>query len=357
MTITGSWDKSIKLWDDRNSDPLMTTLEQTEKVFSLDVCKEKMVVALANRIILVYDLRNTSTPLETKESNLKYMTRKIACIPNGKGYATSSIEGRGGRMDGLNKKRLRQYPAYPTSISSLSFNCDGTQLAVASSYTFEEGEKEMGKPKQTNELQKDKPVTKKYNQNVHKKESKQPSNSVIKKKIRDVRRLLTSKGDNLSATKKVELERSIKALEQQIISNGQLAKETKLKEKYQYIKFVEEKKTRRRLKQVNKTLEDLSETDDTYLDLKKEFNDLEFNLKYIRFYPVDIKYISLYPSNVTEENEVQSNDIKSKVIELIKKADEDGLLVDDAVLRLNTKIENDDDLVAETKDENDDFFL
>ncbi|KAI8898595.1 hypothetical protein BC833DRAFT_589160 [Globomyces pollinis-pini] len=215
----------------------------------------------------------------------------------------------------------------------------------------------MGKPKQTNELQKDKPVTKKYNQNVHKKESKQPSNSVIKKKIRDVRRLLTSKGDNLSATKKVELERSIKALEQQIISNGQLAKETKLKEKYQYIKFVEEKKTRRRLKQVNKTLEDLSETDDTYLDLKKEFNDLEFNLKYIRFYPVDIKYISLYPSNVTEENEIQSNDIKSKVIELIKKADEDGLLVDDAVLRLNTKIENDDDLVAETKDENDDFFL
>ncbi|KAI8898596.1 WD40-repeat-containing domain protein [Globomyces pollinis-pini] len=196
MTITGSWDKSIKLWDDRNSDPLMTTLEQTEKVFSLDVCKEKMVVALANRIILVYDLRNTSAPLETKESNLKYMTRKIACIPNGKGYATSSIEGRvavdffdtadqskkfsfkchrqkvdecefiypvnaltyhpqhqetfasgGGDgvvsiWDGLNKKRLRQYPAYPTSISSLSFNCDGTQLAVASSYTFEEGEKD-----------------------------------------------------------------------------------------------------------------------------------------------------------------------------------------------------------------------
>ena len=31
---------------------------------------------------------------------------------------------------------------FPTSIASLSFNHDGTMLAVASSYTFEEGEKD-----------------------------------------------------------------------------------------------------------------------------------------------------------------------------------------------------------------------
>jgi cell cycle arrest protein BUB3 len=44
--------------------------------------------------------------------------------------------------DGANKKRIRQYPKYPSSISSLAFNCDGTSLAIASSYTFDEGEKE-----------------------------------------------------------------------------------------------------------------------------------------------------------------------------------------------------------------------
>lgn len=44
--------------------------------------------------------------------------------------------------DGENKKRLSQLSKYPTSIASLSFNTTGDLLAVASSYTFEEGEKE-----------------------------------------------------------------------------------------------------------------------------------------------------------------------------------------------------------------------
>ena len=29
------------------------------------------------------------------------------------------------------KKRLRQFPKYPSPISALAFNCDGTKLAVA----------------------------------------------------------------------------------------------------------------------------------------------------------------------------------------------------------------------------------
>lgn len=41
--------------------------------------------------------------------------------------------------DGKNKKRLWQSSAYPTGIASLSFNHDGTRLAIASSYTFEQG--------------------------------------------------------------------------------------------------------------------------------------------------------------------------------------------------------------------------
>jgi hypothetical protein len=44
--------------------------------------------------------------------------------------------------DGSQKKRLKVLPSYPTSISSLSFSKDGTFLAIAASYTFEEGEKE-----------------------------------------------------------------------------------------------------------------------------------------------------------------------------------------------------------------------
>ena len=35
-----------------------------------------------------------------------------------------------------------QFIRYPTSISALAFNHDGSYLAIASSYTYEEGEKE-----------------------------------------------------------------------------------------------------------------------------------------------------------------------------------------------------------------------
>lgn len=46
--------------------------------------------------------------------------------------------------DGENKKRLCQFRKYPTSISALAFSEDGATLAIASSYTYEEGEKEYG---------------------------------------------------------------------------------------------------------------------------------------------------------------------------------------------------------------------
>lgn len=133
--------------------------------------------------------------LQHRMSALKYQTRCIRCHPDGQGYVLSSIEGRvaveyidpseavqskkyafkchrtnvngvdtlypvnaiafhpkygtfatgGGDgvvnvWDGLNKKRIVQYPKYPSSIASLSFNNDGTLLAIASSYTFEQGE-------------------------------------------------------------------------------------------------------------------------------------------------------------------------------------------------------------------------
>ena len=44
--------------------------------------------------------------------------------------------------DGNSQRRLRQLQKYPTSIASLGFNQDGSVLAIASSYTYEEGEKD-----------------------------------------------------------------------------------------------------------------------------------------------------------------------------------------------------------------------
>jgi cell cycle arrest protein BUB3 len=57
-------------------------------------------------------------------------------------FATGGCDGIVNVWDGENKKRLYQYQRYPTSIAALSFNRSGSLLAVASSYTYEQGEKE-----------------------------------------------------------------------------------------------------------------------------------------------------------------------------------------------------------------------
>ncbi|KAI8812542.1 WD40-repeat-containing domain protein [Cladochytrium replicatum] len=197
QVITGSWDKSVKMWDPRSNDSLVGKYDQREKVFSMDVTHYMLVVAMAGRNVDIYDIRNMNQIVQQRTSSLKFMTRTVKCMRNGQGYASSSIEGRvaveffdmaeevqakkyafkchrqtadgieniypvnaltyhpifgtfasgGGDgcvsiWDGENRKRNKMYPRYPTSISALSFNSDGKLLAIASSYTYEEGEKD-----------------------------------------------------------------------------------------------------------------------------------------------------------------------------------------------------------------------
>jgi cell cycle arrest protein BUB3 len=194
---TGSWDKTVRLYDHRSDKAEISRVEQPAKVFAMDGIGNTLVVAMAERYVHIYDVRNMSEPLQRRESSLKYQTRAIACMKDGEGYLSSSIEGRvaveffdpspksqarkyafkchrvtiqqvdtvypvnalafhpihgtfatgGGDggvsiWDGMNKKRVTMWTGYPTSISSLSFSNDGLYLAIASSYTFEEGDKE-----------------------------------------------------------------------------------------------------------------------------------------------------------------------------------------------------------------------
>ncbi|KAG4086608.1 hypothetical protein H8356DRAFT_1282094 [Neocallimastix lanati (nom. inval.)] len=164
--------KSIDLWDQRSSIPCVGKFSQPEKVYTLDVVNNILVVGMAARQIYIYDIRNLSEAMQKRESSLKFMTHVIKCMPNGEGYASSSIEGCVALefLDTSEESQKRKYAfkchreiidgishvypvnalsfhpikfiKYPTTISSLSFNIEGSILAVASSYTFEEGEKE-----------------------------------------------------------------------------------------------------------------------------------------------------------------------------------------------------------------------
>ncbi|XP_057317689.1 mitotic checkpoint protein BUB3-like [Hydractinia symbiolongicarpus] len=196
ILVTGSWDQTAKLWDPR-SKKCIGTYDQNERVYTMALSEERLVVGTAGRKIMVWDLRNMNVVQQRRESSLKFQTRCIRTFPNKQGYVLSSIEGRvaveyfdpspeaqkrkyafkchrvktegveyiypvnaiafhsgyntfatGGSdgfvnvWDGFNKKRLCQFHRYPSSISSLSFSNDGSILAIAVSYLNEEGEKE-----------------------------------------------------------------------------------------------------------------------------------------------------------------------------------------------------------------------
>ncbi|CAM9100525.1 unnamed protein product [Discosporangium mesarthrocarpum] len=189
--ITGGWDQQLKAWDPRAPQALTQSRPLPGKVFTMSVTDTRTVVGTSGRHILVYDMRNLVDPEQRRESSLKYQTRTIRVFPDQSGYALGSVEGRvaveyfdqnkeaqskkyafkchrkgdqvfpvnamafhpvhgtfatGGcdklvnMWDGKNKKRLWQSLAYPTGIAALAFNHDGSRLAVASSYTFEQGE-------------------------------------------------------------------------------------------------------------------------------------------------------------------------------------------------------------------------
>lgn len=57
-------------------------------------------------------------------------------------FATGGGDGGVSIWDGKHKKRISMWTHYPTSVASLAFSADGHFLAVAASYTYEEGEKE-----------------------------------------------------------------------------------------------------------------------------------------------------------------------------------------------------------------------
>jgi cell cycle arrest protein BUB3 len=57
-------------------------------------------------------------------------------------FATGGCDGLVSVWDGANKKRVCQFSRYSTSVAALAFSPDGGYLAVAASYTFENGERE-----------------------------------------------------------------------------------------------------------------------------------------------------------------------------------------------------------------------
>lgn len=93
MVVSGSWDKSVKYWDLRSPSPA-ATLQCQERVYSLDVKNDLMVVGTADRYINIVNLKNPTTFFKTLQSPLKWQTRVVSCFADAAGFAIGSIEGR-----------------------------------------------------------------------------------------------------------------------------------------------------------------------------------------------------------------------------------------------------------------------
>lgn len=95
QVITGSWDKTLKCWDPRGASgqerSLIGTYTQPERIYSLSLVGNRLVVATAGRHVNVYDLRNMNQPEQRRESSLKYQTRCVRCYPNGTGAFSPSF--------------------------------------------------------------------------------------------------------------------------------------------------------------------------------------------------------------------------------------------------------------------------
>jgi len=73
-----------------------------------------------------------------------YPVNAIAFHPTFGTFATGGCDGGTVTWDGLHKKKLTILPSVPSSVAALAFNGKGNELAIASSYTFEEGERGDG---------------------------------------------------------------------------------------------------------------------------------------------------------------------------------------------------------------------
>ena len=93
MLVTGSWDKTVKYWDLRQSSPV-ATLNCQERVYTLDVRDKLMVIGTADRYINIVNLSEPTKFYKSMQSPLKWQPRTVSCFADSSGFAVGSIEGR-----------------------------------------------------------------------------------------------------------------------------------------------------------------------------------------------------------------------------------------------------------------------
>lgn len=92
LLVSGGWDKKLKAWDIRVPSPLVYEIDLPDKVYAMDLCDGKLVVAMAGRHIYVYDMTCLPTCMQKRDSSIKYQTRAVRCFSDAQGKIQVYIE-------------------------------------------------------------------------------------------------------------------------------------------------------------------------------------------------------------------------------------------------------------------------
>lgn len=125
ILITGSWDKTVKLWDCRTANPVHV-YSFPERIYAMDAKQNALVIGCADKMIHIYDL-SAGNAMTAYKSPLTYQMRTISVFSNCQGFAVGCIEGRVAldyfsEMQAIASVRNAGTPK-PASLKSFVFKC------------------------------------------------------------------------------------------------------------------------------------------------------------------------------------------------------------------------------------------
>jgi cell cycle arrest protein BUB3 len=124
--------------------PLVINIHLTVAGFAIGSIEGKVAIEYMDPATEIQQKKYSFRCHRTTANNIEsvYPVNVITYHPIHGTFATGGCDGVVNIWDGANRKRVIQLKKYPASVAALAFSEDGNTLAVASSYTFEEGEKE-----------------------------------------------------------------------------------------------------------------------------------------------------------------------------------------------------------------------
>eukprot|EP01040_Poterioochromonas_malhamensis_P021812 gene21812-26401_t len=132
VVVTGSWDKTLRVWDMRQPNPV-AKIQLSDRVYAMDAKGQAAVVGTADRMVHVFDMNSGSLVVSYK-SPLQYQTRTISIFTDTQGYAIGCIEGRIALeyFDEAQNKGKTTTQTTRTNPKSFAFKChrDSTSNSV-----------------------------------------------------------------------------------------------------------------------------------------------------------------------------------------------------------------------------------